>query len=467
MTRFAVLTAATAAIVVGLVAAVSMMAKSRGPAAIEGRVVHAMTGDPAVGVTVVAQAVSGTVTQAAAGGDPAGAATAVQTDSNAAGQFTFEALPPGRYTVQAEHANAFGAFGQTHPGRAPAIVPVGDRTAGTLLVPLWPGSEISGTIRDERDRPLPDTAVRLIPSADEAAWKAVRTDDEGRYHAARLWPGQYRVVVPILRLGGAAPPQPAGSASATFLTTFAPDTPDPGFARLVKLGIGAHQRNVDVRMQTAPAARLAGAIEARPVAGTFFLIRLFRSPALDLLDLFDARLRVLEPGGFVLNRLPRASYTLEVERKLEGSDAMVYWPVRMLVDLRSGDATVRVRFGDDTPLDTSVDVDASLARRVTTIQGQVRGGVSLESAAVIAFPVDRDRWVESGAVPDRLVVQDLDAGNRYAIIGLPPGEYFVRAVRDTRLSGWPLPYVLAELAEGAARLTLDPGARRQLDLDLR
>jgi hypothetical protein len=170
-----------------------------------------------------------------------------------------------------------------------------------------------------------------------------------------------------------------------------------------------------------------------------------------------------------MRALPRASYTLEVERQVEGSEAMVYWPLRVPVDLRDGGAAVRVRFGDDTPLDTTVEVDATIARRVTTLRGQVRDttGSEARNVVVVAFPVDQERWVESGAVPDRLVVQPLNEDGTYAIRGLPSGAYLVRAVNQARLAQWPLPYVLARLAGGATRLTLEAGESRRLDLDVR
>jgi hypothetical protein len=295
----------------------------------------------------------------------------------------------------------------------------------------------------------------------------VRTDDRGRYHARRLWPGRYRVVVPVTRQEGGAVVQAGGDGGVTFLTTFAPETPDVASARQVALGVGEHQRGVDVRMLIAPAASLTGVIEAAPVPGTFFRLRLIRSRELDRLDLADAQLRLDQPGSFILSELPRASYTLEVERKVEGSDAMVYWPVRVPIRMAGGDATVHVRFGDDTPLDTTVEVDATVARRVTTIQGRVRDTIGLEGVRVVAFPVDPRRWVEWGAVPDTLVVQQLHEDGTYNIVGLPLGEYFVKAVHETRLAEWPLPYVLARLAPGATRLTLESGESRQLVLNVR
>jgi hypothetical protein len=348
-----------------------------------------------------------------------------------------------------------------------AVEVAAGQPADGLLVPLWPGSEISGALRDAHDRALTDMGVRIIPAANEVAWIGAHTDTGGRYHAGRLWPGRYRVVVPVRRGDAAGEVEAGGDGQVTFLTTFAPDTADVASARQIDLGVGEHQRGVDVRMRTASAASLSGVIDAAIVPGTFFRLQLVRSRELDRLDLADARLRLDHPGPFTVHELPRASYTLEVERMVEGSDAMVYWPVRVPVSLADGDATVHVRFGDDTPLNTSVEVDDTVARRVTTVQGQVRDTNGHDGVRVVAFPVDRRLWVEWGAVPEILLIQPLDEDGAFEIVGLPPGEYFVRAVHEARLAEWPLPYVLTRLALGAARLTLEPGESRQIVLDVR
>jgi hypothetical protein len=471
VTRTFALFVLTAALVGVLVAAVwrAPPEPEAGTGAVAGRVVHAMTGRPAIGVTIIAEPVMGSASGPGVS-DPSAAARAVETGTDAAGRFTLPSLAPGHYTVHADHTDALGAFGQTRPGASPAVLSIlAGQMVDNVLVPLWPGSEISGAVFDAHDRPLAGTTVRIMSAADETAWVAVTSDRGGRYHAGRLWPGRYRVVVPITREHGAGRVHAGGAEPLTLLTTFAPDTPDPAAARLVDLGVGVHQRGVDVRLRAAPAASLSGVIEAEPVPGTFFRLRLFRSRELDRLDLADAWLRVDEPGEFVMRALPRASYTLEVERQVEGSEAMVYWPLRVPVDLRDGGAAVRVRFGDDTPLDTTVEVDATIARRVTTLRGQVRDttGSEARNVVVVAFPVDQERWVESGAVPDRLVVQPLNEDGTYAIRGLPSGAYLVRAVNQARLAQWPLPYVLARLAGGATRLTLEAGESRRLDLDVR
>lgn len=458
---------ATVVLVGALAASVARARPVPDAGALTGHVVHAMTGRPAVGVTVLAEPVGPPAAEPGMG--VAASFRGASTRANAAGQFTLESLPPGQYIVRTEHEHAFGAHGQTRPGAIPSVVSLGqDRAVHNLLVPLWPGSAISGALHDEQGRALPDRTVRMIPVAHEAAWTATRTDAAGRYHATHLWPGEYRVVVPVTWQDGydtwTARRTDGG---VTLLTTFAPDAREPESARLTTLGLREHRRGVDVRMQTAAAATLSGVIEAEPVAGTFFRLRLFRGRELERLDLADAELDLDEPGPFLVASLPRAFYTMEAERKAEGSDFMAYWPVRVPVDLRDGDAAVRVRFGEDRPLETTVAVDAAVARQVTTILGQVRDPLGPEDVVVVAFPVDRERWVESGIVPERLVVQPLNDDGTYAIVGLPPGEYFLRAIDEARIEEWPLPYVLRRLATGATRLALEAGEGRRVDLDVR
>jgi hypothetical protein len=424
---------------------------AEGSGAITGRVLDAITGRPMPGVRVVA---------GGRGGDR-------HATSDALGRYRLEGLAPGQYTVRALHSRAFGAYGLTTPRQSAAFVAVGPGdTLSDLVVPLWPGSEISGTVRG-LGRPLGGATVRLIPDFDEHAARELVADAAGRYHVSRLWPGTYRVVVPIVRDGsGAAQEAGDGSrfAGLTFLTTFAPATVDPEAAARVEVGVAEHRRRVDIQVQAIPAATLSGALEADPVLDTYFQFRLLRSRDLEGLELPDARFEDPDGGAFVLERLPRAAYTLEIERKVTGDDRIAYWPMRVPVDLTGGDLHLRLQFGEDTPLEPTIEIDAALDRQVTSVRGRVLGGAQNERLSVVIFPARRERWVEWAHGAERMTVQPIGIDRTYAIIGLPAGDYLLAAVDESRLAQWPLPYVLAGLVPRATRVTLEAGASRELDL---
>ena len=467
----------TAALIGALVAVVLRVPvpDERRGATVSGRVVYAITGRPAVGVAVLARPAtgqSGEVGPAAAKADR----HPISSSTDAKGRFTLGPLSAGGYTVEIEHPRLFGAYGQLRPGASAETVVVGAETEGKpvdVLVPVWPGAAIGGRVRGTDDRPWPDAEVRILPAGRETSWTNVRTDAAGRYQAVRLWPGDYRVVVPVFQMSSGA--RPSGQRPAyTGITTFAGNSVEAGSARRIELGLGEHRPDVDVHVQSVLSARLTLAIEAEPVPGTFFRLRLWRSSDLDRLELPDARVDLPEPGQVVLDDLPRASYTLEVERLVESTQAVAYWPVRVRVDLRNGNAAERVFFGEDAPLDTTVEVEATLARQITGVSGIVRDPLNPShrladptDVAVLAFPIARERWVDAGLGPDRLASQRLDETGSFAIVGLPAGEYFVTAVPLERLDEWPLPYMLAWLARTADRVELRPGERRQLDLELR
>ena len=477
MSRFPIALLATAALIGALVAMATRppVPKDSAAGTIAGRVVYATTGRPVVGVTVFARSAADQGEVGAPEPNAARWRRAISTD--ALGQFRIGSVPPGAYFVQIEHPRVFGAVGQLRPGAAAEPVLVGtapDERPTELLVPAWPGAAISGAVRDAADRPWPHAELRIVPTGREADWTSVRTDPQGGYRAGSLWPGEYRVVVPVIRLSAGARAPLAATASRTPVSTFAPDAVEPSSARRIALGLGEHQRGVDVHVQSVWPAQLQVEIEADPVAGTFFRLRLWRNPELDRLELADARLDLPDPAQVVVRDLPRASYTLEVERLVDGTEAVAYWPVRVPVDLRSGDAAAHVRFGEDAPLDTTVQVEATMARQVTIVSGVVRDPLPLMhpqpdplGVAVLAFPVAREQWLDPGRGPDRLASQRADATGAFEIVGLPAGEYFVTAVPATRLEAWPLPYMLARLARAARRLELGPGERRQLDLELK
>ncbi|GAA1917452.1 hypothetical protein GCM10009716_28150 [Streptomyces sodiiphilus] len=106
------------------------------------------------------------------------------TRSQDTGGYRFEALVAGRYTLAA-----------TAPGRRPAAVPVtvGDDLPTRQNIELAGGAVLTGTVRTEGDRPVPEARVTLL-DADGRVLGTALTRPDGHYSFTGLASGEYTVV---------------------------------------------------------------------------------------------------------------------------------------------------------------------------------------------------------------------------------------------------------------------------------
>ncbi len=85
-------------------------------------------------------------------------------------------------------------------------------------------------------------------------------------------------------------------------------------------------------------------------------------------------------------------------------------------------------------------------------------------ASVVVFPVEREGWVDFGSSPRRLRVARAGATGQYRVGGLPPGEYFVAAVRTEVAGDWQNPSYLSGLSQTATRVTVNEAEKKVFDL---
>lgn len=123
----------------------------------------------------------------------------------------------------------------------------------------------------------------------------------------------------------------------------------------------------------------------------------------------------------------------------------------------------------DRPFELSAagvdDMVVTITDRISELSGTVRestGQIS-RSAAVAVFPTDKALWPTPGLVSRRAQIAAPGRDGRYAIRGLPTGEYFVVAVGGAHADVAD-PESLASLAAAAMPVTLVAGQRRTLDL---
>jgi hypothetical protein len=108
--------------------------------------------------------------------------------------------------------------------------------------------------------------------------------------------------------------------------------------------------------------------------------------------------------------------------------------------------------------------------RPLTVAGIVRDaqGTLSQTALVLAFPTDRQRWTGYGRSPRDLVSVNTTTTGKYTITHLPAGEYFVIAVEADDTDDWQDPKTLEQLSTRATRITIGAGdAARTLDLNVK
>jgi hypothetical protein len=152
-------------------------------------------------------------------------------------------------------------------------------------------------------------------------------------------------------------------------------------------------------------------------------------------------------SDFTIDGLMAGEYVLRMKYGLAGTVESIVWDGQ--------DYT-------DRPFDTSSGQDISgvvvtLTTMVSSVSGAVSdGGTTVTTgAAVIAFPIERERWKNYGFSPIRIKSTLTTMDGRFQIDGLPPGEYNVIAVPASQERAWLDPAFLANAAGRASHVRID------------
>jgi uncharacterized protein (DUF2141 family) len=130
-------------------------------------------------------------------------------------------------------------------------------------------------------------------------------------------------------------------------------------------------------------------------------------------------------------------------------------------------ATFEGRDITDVPLELSGDTSGVVVQFTDRWSG-VSGSVQLSkgfdtSAQVVVFPTDMSMWGASGANPRRSRSVRTNAGGGFSL-NLPPGEYYIAALRDDFGDDWRDPGVLEEISRLASRAAIRDGEQRTIQL---
>jgi hypothetical protein len=83
---------------------------------------------------------------------------------------------------------------------------------------------------------------------------------------------------------------------------------------------------------------------------------------------------------------------------------------------------------------------------------------------VIAFPIERERWINYGWSPPRLRSARSGSTGAYQLQQLPEGEYFLIAVDGLKVNAWTDPKFLAAAVPQATRVSIKWGDKKTQDL---
>jgi protocatechuate 3,4-dioxygenase beta subunit len=475
---------------------------AQAPAAIEGRVVAADTGQPIAGATVQAATLPTT---------PGNTSAPVRTKADAEGRFLLSGLAAGRINLS---ASADGFVTENYRPTSPSQLPQlreGQRLTDVTLR-LSRAASLSGVVRDTSGRPMTGVTVTLYRRGIltvRRAWLSTRvailTGADGRYSANNLTPGEYVVAVPMLAttvprtvidemraipaadratapilrsLGesrfalpsvglqpagdffvaltsGAStdpvePPPGDGRAPLIYRTTYYPQATTLNDAGVVELKSGDRRDTVNITMRPAPAQRVSGTVvrDGRPLP--YVALRLFSEHADERSIDYDGEAAVTvtnSSGEYVFLNVTPGDYSVKtvLVSASPGRNLPVIPPAQAL----SAWAARSIRVGaGDLQLEPLL-LQSPLSVRGTLVFGGAGAGspASQTRTSVWLAVVDGGLMSPPAAVavePDgRFVLAGAMAG-RYHLFGGSPAGWTVKSIRAGDLDVLDAPLTLVD-----------------------
>lgn len=422
-------------------------------------------GEPVVGVAVRVLEVSRT-------GGPRHLVPGVKAVTDDRGVFRFSSLEPGDYLV------AVPSMAMSNPAFPMPVYPTSFYPSALLpsqavTITLGSGeerSDIDLTLQTVQavsvsglawkpDGPASNFALHLVPtypseSVGDSGFEAAPTitDARGAFTFSGVPPGQY-----VLQGTAWSPVREhaAGPSSAAR-----PVSSETAFWGQTAVSVGASDV-VDVPLILRPGLSVSGRLS---FVGTSPL------PAADDLEQLsigltsaDGRRRGPEPtahvaadGQFTLRGYLPGLYVVNVP-----SPGSPWTVVSMTVN---GHDVLR------TPLAMDSDVTGlviTLTDRPTQVVGVVQRSIVLtatdEPLVVVIFPTDFAAALESGMLERRSRSATVSAARRFAVDGLPAGDYLLAAIPSDLAATWTDADLVAAIARHAARVSLADGDRKTVN----
>ena len=321
------------------------------------------------------------------------------------------------------------------------------------------------------DGPAPYITIRLEPGSDDLVLDpeaSTVSDGTGAFVFPSVPSGQYTLRASrVPRPGGiGGPPTIIQSGGTTISTVSGPATPgplpppsDPTLWAAIPLSVG-QSALPDVAVPLLTGTRVRGRVEfegaaERPSVSQLQHVAIVLEPESSPGMLRSTPPgRVDEKGEFVTGGAVGGRYFVRAavapqgwhfkETRYEGLD-LADTPIALDGREITG---VRIVFTDQP----------------AELSGVVRTGRSAgdPDATVLIFPSDPERWQQPN--PRRMRSVRVSKTGTYKTTALPSGDYYVIAVPDETATDWQDAKVLATLAAGASRVTIEDGDKKTQDL---
>ena len=108
------------------------------------------------------------------------------------------------------------------------------------------------------------------------------------------------------------------------------------------------------------------------------------------------------------------------------------------------------------------DLVITYTDRPAAISGSVSGAAA--EATVFLFPVNRGRWRDARVSSRTFRSARPSAAGAYALPNVPPGDYYVVAIRDEDAGDWPDAQFLGRLAAAATAVKVTPSQQASVTL---
>lgn len=229
------------------------------PAKVEGRVIHASSGEP------VRKA---TLTLRPAAMSPGVLAPVHSVSSDAEGKFAFEKVEPGTYRLSAERQGFLRQdYGARQPFAAGTALRLGPGDALTgLEYKLTPHGVLAGKVVDEDGEPVDHAFVNIMRWGFNRGRRQLMpmngssANDIGEFRIAGLGPGKYFIAVraqSFMQRSAAAgePRQTEG-----YVTTFYPGVTDASSASAIEIGPGQEHTGLTIRLRKSRVYRITGKV---------------------------------------------------------------------------------------------------------------------------------------------------------------------------------------------------------------
>ena len=227
-------------------------------ASLEGKVVHAGTGEIVRKVTLM-------LTKQ--GGVPA----PVTTETDNAGAFAFKDLDPGQYQLMAERQGFarqfYGSRRGLLSGGTTLRIGAGEELKG-IVFKLQPNAVIAGRVTDAEGEPVTNATVGCLQTPYMQGRRqylpvgAAMTNDAGEYRIASLTEGRYYISAtyrePSIGMASASNKPASDKPVEGYTTTYYPGVLEQSQASAIDVSAGAELRGIDITLVRTPVVRVSG-----------------------------------------------------------------------------------------------------------------------------------------------------------------------------------------------------------------